>query len=45
MMRHLDEPQRGEFHRAFVELYESYRTDDGGIRAPRRYLVVLGRRK
>ena len=30
---------------AFVELYESYRTPEGGIRAPRRYLLVLGRRK
>jgi SAM-dependent methyltransferase len=45
MVRHLDEPQREDFHRAFVELYESYRTEDGGIRAPRRYLLVLGRRK
>jgi ubiquinone/menaquinone biosynthesis C-methylase UbiE len=34
-----------KFHKAFVELYESYRADDGGIRAPRRYLLVLGRRK
>ena len=34
-----------EFHQAFVELYESYRTPEGGIRAPRRYLLVLGRRK
>jgi len=34
-----------EFHRAFVELYESYRTEDGGIRAPRRYLLVLGTRR
>ena len=45
MVRHLEVPQREEFHRAFVELYESYRTEDGGIRAPRRYLLVLGRRK
>jgi SAM-dependent methyltransferase len=45
MVRHLDEPRREEFRRAFVELYEGYRTDDGGIRAPRRYLIVLGRRK
>ena len=37
--------RREEFHQAFVELYESYRTTDGGIRAPRRYLLVLGRRK
>jgi hypothetical protein len=34
-----------EFHHAFVELYESYRTGEGGVRAPRRYLLVLGRRK
>jgi SAM-dependent methyltransferase len=34
-----------EFHQAFVELYEGYRTEDGGVRAPRRYLLVLGRRK
>ena len=34
-----------EFHRALVELYEGYRTDDGRVRAPRRYLLVLGRRK
>ena len=32
-------------HQAFVDLYESYRTEDGGIRAPRRYLLVLGTRK
>jgi ubiquinone/menaquinone biosynthesis C-methylase UbiE len=41
----LGEGRREEFHRAFVELYEGYRTDEGGIRAPRRYLIVLGRRK
>jgi SAM-dependent methyltransferase len=34
-----------DFHRAFVEMYESYRTDGGGVRAPRRYLLVRGRRK
>jgi len=34
-----------KLHEAFVELYESYRTDNGGIRAPRRYLLVLGTRK
>jgi SAM-dependent methyltransferase len=39
-------PNRGAaFRRAFVELYESYREPGGGIRAPRRYLLVLGRRK
>jgi SAM-dependent methyltransferase len=45
LLRQLDEDRRKEFHRAFVELYESYRTKDGGVRAPRRYLLVLGRRK
>ncbi len=40
------DPERAEqFHQAFVELYESYRVADGGVRAPRRYLLVLGRRK
>jgi SAM-dependent methyltransferase len=44
LIKQLDESKRGEFHRAFVELYEGYRDDGGGIRAPRRYLLVLGRR-
>jgi ubiquinone/menaquinone biosynthesis C-methylase UbiE len=34
-----------EFHQAFVELYESYRVPEGGVRAPRRYLLVTGRRR
>lgn len=45
LLRQLDDEQREAFHQAFVELYDSYRTNDGRIRAPRRYLVVLGRRK
>jgi SAM-dependent methyltransferase len=45
LLRQLDDARRQEFHRAFVELYESYATKDGGVRAPRRYLLVLGRRK
>jgi hypothetical protein len=45
LVRRLDAVQVEDFHRAFVELYESYRTPEGGIRAPRRYLLVLGRRK
>jgi SAM-dependent methyltransferase len=45
LVKRLDREQVGEFHRAFVDLYESYRTDGGGVRAPRRYLLVLGRRK
>jgi ubiquinone/menaquinone biosynthesis C-methylase UbiE len=45
LVQRLDAERAEEFHRAFVELYESYRTKDGGVRAPRRYLLVLGRRK
>ncbi len=45
LLKQLDERKREEFHQAFVELYESYRTEGGDIRAPRRYLLVLGRRK
>jgi SAM-dependent methyltransferase len=45
LIKQLDPERREEFHRAFVELYESYATKDGGVRAPRRYLLVLGRRK
>ena len=44
MRTRLDGERGEEFHRAFVELYEGYREDDG-IRAPRRYLLVLGRRR
>ena len=45
LLRRLDPVQQEELHQAFVELYEGYRTDGGGVRAPRRYLLVLGRRK
>jgi SAM-dependent methyltransferase len=45
LLRQLDDERREGFHRAFVELYGSYTTKDGGVRAPRRYLLVLGRRK
>jgi SAM-dependent methyltransferase len=45
LLARLNDEDSAEFHRAFVELYESYRTKEGGIRAPRRYLLVLGRRK
>jgi SAM-dependent methyltransferase len=40
----LDEERAEEFHQAFVALYEEYRSSNG-IRAPRRYLLVLGRRR
>ena len=45
LLRRLDAEQGEVFHRAFVELYESYPGPDGGIRAPRRYLLVLGTRR
>ena len=46
LVRELEGSGKAEaFHQGFVELYESYRVDGGGIRAPRRYLLVLGRRK
>jgi SAM-dependent methyltransferase len=44
LLRRLDDIAAAEFHQAFVELYEEYRSD-GAIRAPRRYLLVLGRRR
>lgn len=46
LLARLDAGRGEQFHQAFVELYEGYRNDGGGgIRAPRRYLLVLGRRK
>ncbi len=45
LVEQLDPARREEFHQAFVELYASYGDGQGGIRAPRRYLLVLGRRK
>jgi SAM-dependent methyltransferase len=45
LLRRLDPVQAEGFHAAFVELYEGYRTPEGEVRAPRRYLLVLGRRK
>jgi len=44
LLRRLDQSRGEEFHRAFVELFESYRDGDR-VRAPRRYLLVLGRRR
>jgi SAM-dependent methyltransferase len=40
----LDPERREELHRAMVEHFEEFRTDDG-IRQPRRYLLVTGRRR
>jgi ubiquinone/menaquinone biosynthesis C-methylase UbiE len=45
LLAQLDDEGKRQFHDAFVELYETYRTKDGIVRAPRRYLLVLGRRK
>jgi ubiquinone/menaquinone biosynthesis C-methylase UbiE len=45
LLKRLDDERAEQFHRAFVELYEGYRSDAGGVRAPRRYLLVLGTRK
>jgi SAM-dependent methyltransferase len=45
LINQLDDERAEQFHQAFVELYEGYREGDGGIRAPRRYLLVKGRRK
>ena len=45
LVKRLDEQGAEQFHRAFVDLYEQYRAPEGGIRAPRRYLLVLGTRK
>ena len=44
MLRRLDDDRREEFHRAFVELFETYR-EGGRVRAPRRYLLTLGHRR
>ena len=45
LLRQLDDAKAEEFHQAFVELYEGYRTPKDGVRAPRRYLLVLGTRR
>jgi ubiquinone/menaquinone biosynthesis C-methylase UbiE len=45
LINRLDAQRLEEFHHAFVELYEGYRTPEGEVRAPRRYLLVLGMRK
>jgi SAM-dependent methyltransferase len=44
LLGRLDDEQKEAFHRAFVDLQETYRTDEV-VRVPRRYLLVLGRRK
>ena len=44
LLGRLDDEQKEAFHQAFVDLQETYRTDEV-VRVPRRYLLVLGRRK
>jgi SAM-dependent methyltransferase len=44
LLDRLDEEGVADFHRAFVELYEGYREGDR-LHVPRRYLLVLGRRR
>jgi SAM-dependent methyltransferase len=44
LLRRLDDSGAEDFHRAFVALFESYR-QGGRVRAPRRYLLTLGRRR
>jgi SAM-dependent methyltransferase len=44
LLRRLGESRGEEFHHAFVELLESYRSGDR-VRAPRHYLLVVGRRR
>jgi hypothetical protein len=40
----LDEEQREELHKAYVDFYESYKVD-GRVEAPREYLIILGTRR
>jgi SAM-dependent methyltransferase len=40
----LDEERRQELHKAFVDFNESHRAN-GGIEAPREYLMILGKRR
>jgi SAM-dependent methyltransferase len=40
----LDDDRREELHRAFADFHEEHRVN-GGIRMPREYLLVLGRRR
>ena len=44
MLDRLDDENGEAFHRAFVELFETYR-EGGRVRAPRRYLMTFGRRR
>ena len=41
----LDDARREEFHRAWVEFFETRYRSDGAFRQPREYLHVLGTRR
>ncbi|MGH3045008.1 MAG: hypothetical protein ACRDM2_09780 [Gaiellaceae bacterium] len=41
----LEPDRREELHGAFVEFFERYPSDNGGIRQPRPYLIALGTRR
>lgn len=41
----LDEERREEFHRTWVEFFESRYGENGGVAHPREYLLVLGTRR
>lgn len=40
----LDDDRKEELHRTYVDFYEGHRRN-GGIEAPREYLIILGKRK
>ena len=40
----LDDERKEELHRTYVDFYEGHRRD-GGIEAPREYVIILGRRR
>lgn len=44
LLAKLDAERAASFHRAFVELYETYREGER-VRAPRRYLLTVGTRR
>ena len=44
LVQSLEQARRAELYRAWLDLFEGYRVP-GGVRQPRRYLLVLGRRR
>lgn len=41
----LDDDRREEFHRTYVEFFETNYRSDGGIEYPREWLLVSGTRR